>query len=494
MSFERDIAERLRAARPRVESSPPPFAAVAARMQQARTGAAGDGRVWWPRRFGVLLALGAIAIAGCAWGASQLLTGSTVVTGFLPANPTVGLGAPLPSSVGLLGLRTSDPAGGPPWGMRIVRTTRGEACLQVGRVLDGKVGALGTGYAFHADGRFHPFSPEAALGLKCVHPDVHGHVFDLQGPMTVSADGLSLAESIYDRVHCDLPGQHDWGLRCPLAQLRLMAFGALGPDATNLRVSYGGRSFNVKPYGPEGVYLLAFPAPKGTNVGYFGAQAPSPPTLTVDFANGSSCRLPEMNDTDECKPEGIDFSNGPKATAAELATTIHVSYGRRVAGGEPPLTVTGPHSAGSAPLRERPGPAIIITFAARVGVSGPLSTYAAEIQRPVAPGCFGGSTLLSQGTSPTLSAGQTTRIIIPLGAACHGRYRGRVFYFSIEPSSEPGGEERLLNRISLGLIPGLHQPRPGITVGRFNIDIPSSATDDQHPEPTPAITEHTPGL
>jgi hypothetical protein len=490
MSVEKEIGARLRAARPAVQASPPPFARVRARIEQTAGGSPRAPRMrwpranrvpWpraprvrWPRRFGALVALSVIAIAGCAWGASQLLSGSTVDSGFPPANPSTGLGAPLRSSFGLLGLRRSDPAGGLPWGMRIIRTTRGEACLQVGRVLDGKVGAVGSGYAFHDDGRFHPFSVEDALGLACVHPDARGRVFDAQGPITVSADGLSLAESISDRVHCDLPGQHNWGFRCPRSQLRLLAFGALGPDAASLNVSYEGRSFTVTPFGQQGAYLLVFPAPKGTNVGYFGAQAHAQPTLTVRFENGQTCRLPAMNDTDLCQPEGIDFSTGPPVSAAELASPVHVSYGRHVSGGEPPFVRTGPNRAASAPPMTGPGPAITLTFTARVGVGGPLSTYAAEVERPVVKGCFGGDALVSQGASPTISKGQRTRIIIPLGAACHGRYSGRVFYFAIKPSAEPAGEERLLTGVSARLIPVLHRPPPGITVGRFTITIPSS--------------------
>lgn len=486
---ENEIAERVRAARPRVQSSPPPFAAVLARIEH---GGAAGARALPPRRIALLVALAALAIAASAWGASRLLTGSIVSTGFPPASPIVGVGAPLPSSSAVLGLRVPDPVGGLPWGMRIVRTTRGEACLQVGRVLEGKVGVLGTGYAFHHDGLFHTLSPEDALvgGQQCVHVDEHGHVLDTQGPLTVSADGLSLLESMSERVHCDLPDQHDWGFRCPASQLRLMAFGALGPDARSLRVRFQGHSFDVKPYGPDGVYLLVFKAPKGTNVGpYFGAQAPNPPTMTVAFANGSSCPLPAISDPFLCHPEGIDYSSGPTITEAEVASPIHASYRTNARGGQPPDVVTGLGSSAAAPARQGPGPGLVITFTARVGIRGPVSTYGVEIHRPVVPECFGEGTLQANTTSPTLPPGQRTRFVIRLQAACHGRYSGRVFYFAIKPDSEPDGEERLINEMSARLVkPALHLPPPGVTVGYFTVEIPYTGAHDGPSEVSPRVT------
>jgi hypothetical protein len=492
---EKQIAERLRAARPRVQSSAPPFAAVLARFEHD---GAGDPRTSRPRRLVVLVALVALAIAASAWGASQLLTGSIVSTGFPPVSPIVGVGAPLPSSSAVLGLRVPDPVGGLPWGMRIVRTTRGEACLQVGRVLDGKVGVLGTGYAFHHDGLFHTLSPEDALvgGLQCVHVDAHGHVLDTQGPLTASADGLSLVESMSERVHCDLPDQHDWGFRCPASQLRLMAFGALGPDAKSLLVRFQGRSFAVKPYGPDGVYLLVLKAPKGTNVGpYFGAQAPNPPRMTVTFENGSSCPLPSIDDPLLCHPEGIDYSSGPTITASDVASPIHASYRTDVRGGQPPDVVTGPGSSASAPARQGQGPGLVIAFTARVGIRGPVSTYGVEIHRPVVPECFGEGTLQANTTSPTLSPGRRTGFVIRLQAACHGRYSGRVFYFSIKPNSEPAGEERLISEMSARLVkPALHLPPPGVTVGYFTVEIPFTGAHDSPAEVAPRVTSRSPQL
>ena len=60
----------------------------------------------------------------------------------------------------MLALRAADPQGGLPWGMRLVHTTRGEICVQIGRLNDGQLGQLGIDGAFHDDGRFHPLAPD----------------------------------------------------------------------------------------------------------------------------------------------------------------------------------------------------------------------------------------------------------------------------------------------------------------------------------------------
>src|SRR5271165_235399 len=162
----------------------------------------------------------------------------------LPANPQTGLGQPVPASLALLPARVADPQGGPPWGMRVIRTTRGLVCLQGGRVVKGQLGGLGVGHAFHADGRFHPFLTADAVGIDgCVAGDANGLAFMPGAPVIVTADGLPLAgENLwpYERVHCDLPGQQDWGVRCQQHELRQVAMGLLGPDATSVRVSAPG--------------------------------------------------------------------------------------------------------------------------------------------------------------------------------------------------------------------------------------------------------------
>jgi hypothetical protein len=66
-----------------------------------------------------------------------------------------------PGDSRLLPIRVADPQGGPPWGLRLVRTTRGDTCVQLGRVQDGQLGSLGIADAWDNDHRFHPIPPSA---------------------------------------------------------------------------------------------------------------------------------------------------------------------------------------------------------------------------------------------------------------------------------------------------------------------------------------------
>ena len=115
---------------------------------------------WWrrhtPRLLGslsrlrvVLVALALVfattAIALAATGV--ILTGAPVGTVTRPV-ATAGEGIPVAGGSRLLPLRAADPAGGLPWGMRIVHTTRGLICVQIGRVDHGQLGQLGVDGAF----------------------------------------------------------------------------------------------------------------------------------------------------------------------------------------------------------------------------------------------------------------------------------------------------------------------------------------------------------
>jgi type II secretory pathway pseudopilin PulG len=78
----------------------------------------------------LLLALTAVALAATGViGSGEPLKPSPDT----PHNPRSGLGIPKPGAAQLLPLRVADPDGGPPWGARYIRTTRGVGCLQLGR-------------------------------------------------------------------------------------------------------------------------------------------------------------------------------------------------------------------------------------------------------------------------------------------------------------------------------------------------------------------------
>jgi hypothetical protein len=121
----------------------------------------------------LLLVLSTVALA--ATGVIRI--GAPAEKGSRFAPPLRG-GGLVKGTVRLLQIATPDPAGGPPWGMRVLSTKAGEGCVQVGRLLDGKLGALGRDNAFGDDGQFHEFALESLTARHaCTLLDGNGRIF-----------------------------------------------------------------------------------------------------------------------------------------------------------------------------------------------------------------------------------------------------------------------------------------------------------------------------
>jgi hypothetical protein len=114
------------------------------------------------------------------------LAGAAVIVVFVLSVSTVGasvwlgasvrpgplvLGGPKPGSVVLSQLRVPDPAGGIPWGIRVYMPRRGPSagadCVQIGHVLEGRLGVVGADGAFADDRLFHGLPVEPTVA--CVH-------------------------------------------------------------------------------------------------------------------------------------------------------------------------------------------------------------------------------------------------------------------------------------------------------------------------------------
>ena len=153
--------------------------------------------------------------------------------------------------------------------------------------------------------------------------------------MIVPANGLALAgENVSpgDRVHCDLPGQEDWGVRCPQSELRQVAMGLLGPDATSIEVSARGRCFTVKPYGPEGAYLIVLPAQPHANASMSSGafQGPSvseqrPRRRPADrhLRGRLQCQIPFSEPGQQCHAQS---TGGPGSRRPASSNVVHASY------------------------------------------------------------------------------------------------------------------------------------------------------------------------
>ncbi len=115
---------------------------------------------------GLVAAAALLAVTATALAFTGILTTGSAVRPTHGLSPTAGLGVPARGGARLLAVSASDPAGGLPWGMRIVHTTRDLVCVQIGRLYHGELGLLGRDGAFGDDGRFS----SAAAGCDWPRP------------------------------------------------------------------------------------------------------------------------------------------------------------------------------------------------------------------------------------------------------------------------------------------------------------------------------------
>ncbi|HUH81613.1 MAG TPA: hypothetical protein VLZ06_09835 [Solirubrobacteraceae bacterium] len=493
---------RLRAACPLAEASPPPLALVLRLIERAEAAPARAPRPhrrrWWRRTRVVAPAVAAaVVLAGAGGGALLLQQGKPVPAEYvLPANPETGLGQPDAASLAPLPMRVADPDGGPPWAMRVIHTTRGLVCLQGGRLLDGQLGGLGSGYAFHGDGRFHPFLAEDAIAADaCPAVGGEGIAFLPGPPVIVPANGLPLAgENVAPdgQVHCDLPGQEDWGVRCPQPELRQVAMGLLGPDASSISVFSAGSSFTVKPSGPEGAYLIVMSAQPNANAsmssgsfeGPFGyvSNARGGAVLTVTYDDGSQCQIPFTGSGRQCRPHGAAGAGGSAPDVAIPSTSIHAGYLPTAGhletplladarGGSPDSTRAFQPAAGG---EQGSGPAVSVTFSAPVAAPNASTAYVVELQPREVAGCATPSVIVSQPSSRDIASGQQVQMTVPLESNCATSYSGRVFLArSSSVGGESGGEGPLYEVIAAQFGPGARgNPSRFPTVGRFRTSVP----------------------
>ena len=202
-----------------------------------------------------LIALGCLlASATIALAASGVILRGAPVRPEGQLNPSVGEGIPAPGGSQLLALRVPDPEGGLPWGIRVVRTTRGEVCVQIGRVENGQLGELGIDGVFHDDGYFHAIQTDIL-------------------PETTSRVGVKVDdEDATEAVSCHFAGQVVVGRhvgvdrsagaagggkqRRPLGELRNIYFGMLGASAVSVSYEAGNTNRTLAVLRPLGAYLI----------------------------------------------------------------------------------------------------------------------------------------------------------------------------------------------------------------------------------------------
>jgi len=219
-----------------------------------------------------------LAVALLAVALALALTGAFDGGGSRPPSSRAASGraaAPSVLSVRLLPLRVADPQGGPPWGMRLVSTTRGLLCAQVGRVAHGQLGELGVDGAFGEDGRFHPLAADQL-------PEVGGQGIGADGDCLAPKETFAGEIDGLDRNALSNPV----GAGLALSRRREISFGLLGPHALAISYRSGARTLSSRLLGGLGAYLIVAPASQSRYLG------------TSDAAPGSDY-------TDDLAPAGL---------------------------------------------------------------------------------------------------------------------------------------------------------------------------------------------
>jgi hypothetical protein len=238
--------------------------------------------------FALVLATSAITLAATG----VILTGSPVGTAQAPS-ATAGEGVPVPGGARLLPLRAADPAGGLPWGMRIIHTTRGLICVQIGRVYDGQLGQLGVDGAFHDDGRFHPLPADAL-------PDTLANMTGWMTGNCASPGDIYAGDSVGLELSATTSPRPGAGVP---ADRREISFGLLGVHAVSITYREGAQTHTQRVLAGLGAYLIVQRYTSGRRLGsvsetdgrdepgnYSGPASPNGAltAITYDYA-GRTC-------------------------------------------------------------------------------------------------------------------------------------------------------------------------------------------------------------
>ncbi|MGZ6616737.1 MAG: hypothetical protein ACXVFQ_20220 [Solirubrobacteraceae bacterium] len=251
----------------------------------------------------------------------------------VPANTFQG--AAIPSTVRLVA-EAPDPHGGLPWGLREFRTTRGQTCVQVGRVQLGTIGVIGQDGAWGNDHRFHPISPNAYTGQSCSPTDAAGHAFN---NVAVNGGGAIASANVpwgtgAQGGGCGATNGGQVEPPCPPQDLRNLNYGLLGPDAVSIDlVGAGGRRYTQPTIAPDGAYLIVTaPGAKGATCVYYGrgrgcssggrtagSSLQSGVITQVVYRDRHTCTLPAPTPTPtptgvrdgSCPPVGYARHHGP---------------------------------------------------------------------------------------------------------------------------------------------------------------------------------------
>lgn len=379
-----------------------------------------------PLRMILMVALAALLLAAAAVAATGVLRTGSSVRPSQRLTPSAGFGVPAPGGSRILGVSFADPAGGPPWGLRVVHTTRDLVCIQVGRVYHGSLGVLGVDGAFHDDGLFHPLPPDV-IGRQ-------------RGSATCQPDA--------DRVSLEVSGIPESGLMPEMGRLgvfsrdRWVSYGLLGPDAVSVTYSYQGTTHTVPVEPGTGAYLIVLPGVEPgpndngiTSGGSSGASKPGGAALPnpAGALTAITYRLGDSTCRESVTGTAPDACPRPQAAPA---------HGRLL---EPSLHLNRPVIVHLHPADVPGGYNAVLTFTAPYAVPNALSGY--SLASPAQ--CHEGTTI--NPIDRDVRAGST--VTVPLEGvfanACGPGVILEVLYSSRQATPTPGTGSVLVGRATV---------------------------------------------
>jgi hypothetical protein len=340
---------------PQVRSQLYDAAGRRARSRTRRLSVFGRGarRRGWHRTTLISLAV-TLGLAGAAIAGGVIHFGASAPKGAfqLFTAPRTGDGALTPGTVRMLPISTPDPSGGAPWGMREFTTSRGLGCIEVARLVAGKLVAVGQDYAFGNDGRYHELSVSsggAGYGDWCSTLDRYHRLYINQ------MWGEQPASAWQSRCYAPgSPGPHTRDVltmragrpelaprevvlpACPLEDERNLYFGLLGPDAESVTYVLEGQRHTLATSGPEGAYLIVTRSTRGqllAGVGTGGVVPVDGPITEIHYKDGATCHITSKSWIGEAyactpslkEPVGYVAPADLSYTHQQAATPVHAS-------------------------------------------------------------------------------------------------------------------------------------------------------------------------
>lgn len=414
---------------------------------ELRRAAARPRRRWWSASRGLVLVAG-FALVGGAAGAAGL--------GLIAADrdaaehvdqeiPIAITGQPVRDGT-LTPVRTPDPDGGPPWGIRITSTSRGAACIQVGRVVDDQLVVLGRDGAFGDDGRAHVIPEGRNI---CVPTAADGTPILRSRGTTTTSSGLERCRDRVSRAGYEREQRAAIALRdktMASARPRALAGKRLPPYRPATDDQWRTIEAAMCPPGSQRALRWGFLGSQATAASYRTTDGRTTDQPIAPNGVGAYLFVQRLPDDRAARFAAIERPGTVRATFEGTGTTTITGPGRirTIPGVESPTTDgdRGPLDASFSLPRTRSAPARV-RFRAPVDARRYPTAFKAYVEPVRAPGaaasrCQGTGTLGpdedSMPVTPPIRKGQTATLVIhPLRRAtrskptwCPGTHRIRL--------------------------------------------------------------------